>query len=127
MALDTQMRRRRRLSMTSLIDVIFLLLLFFMLTSTFSRFGDVELMAGGQGAGGESDRQKLFLSLRPAGLWLNGAPVDPLELPDRIATLRNGRDALALVSLDAATTSQGLVDILAVLHGLAGLQVLVLE
>ena len=31
--------------MTSLIDVIFLLLLFFMLTATFSRFADVELSA----------------------------------------------------------------------------------
>ena len=44
------MRRRRRsgrLSMTSLIDVIFLLLLFFMLTSTFSKFSEVELAAEG--------------------------------------------------------------------------------
>ena len=30
--------------MTSLIDVIFLLLLFFMLSSTFSRFAEVELV-----------------------------------------------------------------------------------
>ena len=42
-------RRRRRLSMTSLIDVIFLLLLFFMLTSTFTRFSEVELTAAGSG------------------------------------------------------------------------------
>ena len=32
--------------MTSLIDVIFLLLLFFMLSSTFSRFAEVEISAG---------------------------------------------------------------------------------
>jgi biopolymer transport protein ExbD len=35
--------------MTSLIDVIFLLLLFFMLSSTFSRFGEVELTAAAGG------------------------------------------------------------------------------
>ena len=34
---------RRQISVTSLIDVIFLLLLFFMLSSTFSKFADVEL------------------------------------------------------------------------------------
>ena len=32
--------RRRRLPLTPLIDVIFLLLLFFMLSSTFTRFSD---------------------------------------------------------------------------------------
>ena len=37
--------------MTSLIDVIFLLLLFFMLTSTFSKFAEIELAAATSGAG----------------------------------------------------------------------------
>ncbi|MEX0280950.1 MAG: biopolymer transporter ExbD, partial [Arenibacterium sp.] len=46
-------RRRRVVSLTALIDVVFLLLLFFMLTSTFSSFGEIELFppAGVQGVG----------------------------------------------------------------------------
>ncbi|WP_367714863.1 biopolymer transporter ExbD [Nitratireductor sp. GISD-1A_MAKvit] len=39
-------RRRKPLSLTSLIDVIFLLLLFFMLSSTFTRFASVEISGG---------------------------------------------------------------------------------
>ncbi len=47
-------RRRRPISVTSLIDVIFLLLLFFMLTSTFAKFAEVEITGGraGQATGG---------------------------------------------------------------------------
>ncbi len=40
--------------MTSLIDVIFLLRLFFMLSSTFSRFAEVELTAAGASASAPS-------------------------------------------------------------------------
>ncbi|MEM8921756.1 MAG: biopolymer transporter ExbD, partial [Pseudomonadota bacterium] len=40
-----RVRRRGRSSITSLIDVIFLLLLFFMLASTFTRFSEVDIAA----------------------------------------------------------------------------------
>ena len=126
MALETRMSRRGRLSMTSLIDVIFLLLLFFMLSSTFSKYGDVELLAGGSGRA-PGDAPNLFLSIRPDGLLLNGQSVDAADLPARIDALREDGTAVALVSLAARTTSQGLVDVLAVLYGLPDLQVLVLE
>ena len=48
--------RRRRLSMTSMINVF---LLFFMLTSTFTRFTGVELASGGGGTG-LSDASPIF-------------------------------------------------------------------
>ena len=37
--------RRRRISLTALIDVVFILLMFFMLTSTFSQWRAIELQA----------------------------------------------------------------------------------
>jgi biopolymer transport protein ExbD len=46
MRIEASVRRRRPLSLTSLIDVIFLLLLFFMLSSTFTRFGEVSITGG---------------------------------------------------------------------------------
>ena len=50
--------------MTSLIDVIFLLLLFFMLTSTFTRFSEVELTAAGSGTPPQAPTEApLFLRL----------------------------------------------------------------
>ena len=127
MALEVATRRRSRLSMTSLIDVIFLLLLFFMLTSTFTKFGEVELMAAGQGAGDQSEAEKLFLHLRADGLMLNGAPVALDELRARLETPEGADPRVLLISLAAQATSQQLVDVLSVARGLSGLTPVVLR
>ncbi|MCT8974412.1 ExbD/TolR family protein [Microbaculum marinisediminis] len=41
---------RRTTSLTALVDVVFLLLLFFMLASSFSRFSEIDVTLGGSGA-----------------------------------------------------------------------------
>ncbi|MDE4133135.1 biopolymer transporter ExbD [Phaeobacter sp. QD34_3] len=126
MAVKLQGQARRRLSMTSLIDVIFLLLLFFMLTSTFSKYGEVELMAAGQGTKVQ-ERQKLFVTLGADRVTLNGQPADL----DRIADLvrlqpQDGGGHLVLISPDESANAQRLVDLLMVLRQVEGLQTVVL-
>ena len=61
--------------MTSLIDVIFLLLLFFMLSSTFSRFAEVDLSAASAGDTDSRDIKKSFLQLGEQTLRVNGQDV----------------------------------------------------
>lgn len=114
---------RRRMSMTPLIDVIFLLLLFFMLSSTFSSFAELELTQAQAGpAGAEAaGAPRLFLQLGETRLLLNGAPV---TLEDLAARELAGQ---LLVSLDADASAQRLVDLLVRLRGRAGLSVTVLE
>ena len=108
--------------MTPLIDVVFLLLLFFMLTSTFSTFGEIELnQAASGGAEQEQPSDRAFVQLGQERLTLNGAPVT-------LETLAEGVDSgLVLVSLDEDTTAQRVVDLLVRLRGRAELSVLVLE
>jgi biopolymer transport protein ExbD len=119
-------RGRRKLSMTSLIDVIFLLLLFFMLTSTFSKFSEVELSAAGSRAAAPSDRPPLFMQLSSDALRLNGTPLT-------LATLGTSRlskaepETTLLVSLYGAVTAQRLTDLLVALRGFSSLNVTVLE
>ncbi|NVO54202.1 biopolymer transporter ExbD [Rhodobacteraceae bacterium B1Z28] len=108
--------------MTPLIDVIFLLLLFFMLTSTFSTFGEIELSnatAGADATGAPAER--VFVQLGAERLVLNGTPVTLDELTTQVET------GQVLVSLDADTSSQRLVDLLVRLRGRDGLTVTVLE
>jgi len=108
--------------MTPLIDVIFLLLLFFMLSSTFSSFGEIELSqakAGTATQGAQSER--VFVQLGTARLVLNGAPVTLDELAARVEV------GQVLVSLDADASAQRLVDLLVRLRGRDGLSVTVLE
>lgn len=54
-------RRKRGLNLTPLIDVVFLLLVFFMLASTFLKFGTVKLETAGGSTGGPIDISKVAL------------------------------------------------------------------
>jgi len=111
--------------MTSLIDVIFLLLLFFMLTSTFSKFSEVELASAGAGTIATSEIPPLFLQLGADRVRLNG---DPLAL-DRLAQSALGnadKGTVVLVALGGGVDAQRLTDLLVALRGLPGLRVSVL-
>ncbi|MFQ6554225.1 ExbD/TolR family protein [Aestuariibius insulae] len=120
-------RRKRRLSMTSLIDVIFLLLLFFMLSSTFSRFAEVELAsAPGQGDA-LPDATPAFLQVETGRLALNGTAMTIEQLtPALIAIPRSGERLPVLVSLRPDISSQRLIDVMVVLRGIPGLSIAVL-
>lgn len=116
--------RRRRLSLTSLIDVIFLLLLFFMLSSTFSRFSDVELAAAGGGPPGDAPTP-IFVQLRADALRVNARDVPLDRLGAALAPLIEG-EARALVSTGADVTAQRLTDLLVRLRKVERLSVRVL-
>ncbi|WP_297770968.1 biopolymer transporter ExbD [uncultured Roseovarius sp.] len=117
--------RRRKLSLTSLIDVIFLLLLFFMLSSTFSQFSEVDLATAGQGHAPASDTRPIFVQLREDSLRVNSREVPPDGLAEALAPLIDG-EARALVSTGAEVTAQRLTDLLLALRGIPGLSVQVL-
>lgn len=110
------------MSLTPLVDVIFLLLLFFMLSSTFAKFGEIELSAAGAGsASSVAQTERVFIQLGAERLVLNGAATELDELAD---ALQPGQ---ALVSVDGDTSAQRIVDLLVRLRGIDGLNVVVLE
>lgn len=118
----------RALSMTSLIDVIFLLLLFFMLTSTFTRFAEVPLVqaAAGNASEDSEDIERLFLRLSDAGLSLNGQPLPPEFVPTLTAHI-DGGEALGLLAITRDVTSQSLIETLTSLRSVSGLSIAVLQ
>lgn len=112
----------RPLSMTPLIDVIFLLLLFFMLSSTFSSYGEIELSQTTAGsANDDAPSRRIFVQIGADRLTLNGRPTTLDDLPVEVGT------GQVLVSLDDDATAQRLVDLLVRLRGHDGLSVMVLE
>jgi biopolymer transport protein ExbD len=117
------------MSMTSLIDVIFLLLLFFMLSSTFSRFGEVKLEMGGAGAAKADLAQQTLVLVRlaKAGVTVNGQPAEAQGLPGQITQLRRDRPLHLVVSVTEGAQSQALVDVLHRLRGMEDAQVTVVR
>lgn len=115
--------RRRRLSMTSLIDVIFLLLLFFMLSSTFARQGELPLDLAMGGATSAPETPPAFVQLREDGLRLDAVPTTADELR---ATLTARGKGLVLLALGEGVSAQAFAEMLHLLQGLSGWRLAVL-
>ncbi|MGR3513057.1 MAG: biopolymer transporter ExbD [Paracoccaceae bacterium] len=113
-------RQKRPISLTPLVDVIFLLLLFFMLSSTFSTFAEVELSAAAPQAGA-SDTAPVFLQLFPDRLTLNG---ETRTLDTLGNTLDNTK--VLLLALQDGVTAQRLTDALVALRAYPDLSISVL-
>ena len=120
-------RRKRVLSLTSLIDVIFLLLLFFMLSSTFSNYADIDLAVATSGAS-SSNEPPLLLKLRHDRLQLNGKDTNLTALPNAISSFADeGTKRLVLIYLGPQVNAQQLVDVLVIMGKQTQFSVLVLE
>lgn len=112
--------------MTSLIDVIFLLLLFFMLTSTFSRFSEVPLPLGGAGTiTAEASTPPLFLQVGEDAISLNGRDMALDGLAEAIAADGDAPQPV-IVSVKADTSAQRLTDVLVALQEVPNLSLNVL-
>ena len=96
-------RRRRRPDLTPMIDVVFLLLVFFMLASRFASETSLPLEAARGGAGGWTGPMRL-VEIGPAGaLSLNGAAIAPEALAAALAPLTAApSDPVILRGRDAA-------------------------
>jgi biopolymer transport protein ExbD len=116
-------RERKRkggvdLNVTSLIDVLFLLLIFFMLTSTFKRAGELELnlpessTSAPTGAGAAIEGIDLVLT-EQGTLLLDGTPTTFEALPAALSTLRARRpDAQASIQAEAGVAHGQVVRLL---------------
>ena len=125
MRLDGAEPRRSALSMTSLIDVIFLLLLFFMLSSTFPRFGEIELTAGGGMAG--KPVTPVYVRLEGNRMAVNGQEMTLEGLPAALDRQKQSGADTVLLSLDDKTVSQRFIDVYSALRATPGFAVTVIR
>ncbi len=94
-------RARRKPSLTPLIDVVFLLLVFFMLAAQFGRETAIDLARAG--GGGDYSGPPRLITLLPDGVLLNGVAQSEAALPDALAPLTASRDdAIVLRARDGA-------------------------
>lgn len=110
-------RPRRRLNLTPMIDVVFLLLVFFMMVSRFGGLHGMPLAVAEQGGAAWVGPPRL-VELRPEGVTLNGVAVGDLAAalaplmaaPDDPVVLRarDGADVQRLVAVMADLRAAGM-------------------
>lgn len=114
--------------MTPLIDIIFLLLLFFMLSSTFSKFGEIEIVGASTSALPDTAvTPPAFISLKGEEIAVNGVPMELDGLGAALTQQMETGTRVVLLSVDEATTSQRFVDVYAVTRGLPDLNVAIIR
>ena len=124
-------RRRRRvtLNLTSLIDVLFLLLIFFMLTSTFRQLGEMELdlpesSTSTPALSGLEARPTEVVLRADGSLLVDGEAVDQEQLVQRLRERVAGReDARATLNAEADARHADVVRLIDLVRevGFAGL------
>ena len=116
-------RRSRRPSLTPMIDVVFLLLVFFMLASRFGSESAITVTGAQEGAS-DYDGPPRLIDVMPGGVHLNGSDIREATLADQLRTLMATRsDTVVLRARDGAEV-QRLVSVMETL-GDAGLTNLV--
>jgi biopolymer transport protein ExbD len=105
-----QGRRRVQLNLTSLIDVLFLLLIFFMLTSTFRRTGEMQLdlpasTTSEPDVGSEGHAFIEVVMQADGAVTVNGEAVSPEDAPKRLRELHRA-DPKRQVRLKAAADAR---------------------
>lgn len=107
-------RRSRRPSLTPMIDVVFLLLVFFMLASQFGK--DTALRLSGAGAGAAYSGPPRLIEIAAQGLTLNGMRIPPEGLAAALTPLMTETsDTVILRGVEGANL-QRLLDVAQILQ-----------
>lgn len=107
-------RPRRRLGLTPMIDVVFLLLVFFMLASRFGTDQQMPLHSA-QGGAAYAGPPRL-VTVTPGGVLLNGAPVALTALPGALRGLMTRPDQTVVLRPRAGADMQRLVTVVQALR-----------
>lgn len=117
MNLRPRRKRPLELSMTPMIDVVFLLLIFFMVTTSFSRETELKINLP-EANGAEKSKQKdIVLTIDPDGIYyVNNKQLVNQKMTTLKAALRqaagNDRDLPFVIHADAKTPHQAVISAL---------------
>jgi biopolymer transport protein ExbD len=101
------------LNVTPLIDVMMVLLIFFMLTAKFSEETQVDVERPGAASGTAPKAQALRVVIEQSGgLWVDDVPVKPWALQARVRDLlRDAGDPTVLVVTDRRVPAEKLIEV----------------
>ena len=117
-------RSVRRISLTPLIDIVFILLLFFILETNFLGLGELALNLPRQEEGTESRQQALQIQVFADGrLWLAGQSLTITSLIEHLGANGYASDTPVVLAVEEAVRVQQLVSLVDSLDGFGLTQV----
>ncbi|MCZ4260664.1 biopolymer transporter ExbD [Limimaricola sp. G21655-S1] len=105
-------RPRRRVSLTPMIDVVFLLLVFFMLSARFGLDQQLPLNAAGQAAGAGWQGPPRLVAVGEETLTLNGVAIEETALTEALADLVEDPSDTIVLRAEEDTGLQRLVTVM---------------
>ena len=124
-------RQRKRITITSLIDVIFLLLLFFMLASTFSKFSEINVVTVAQSGAAKAqstDGRVHALTIDRFHIRIDGKVVALRNLANELSqTDAKTPQTLTIEVVSEDVSTQRLTDVLVALKDLPDTSLSILE
>lgn len=117
--------RRRRAALTPMIDVVFLLLVFFMLAARFGLPQALPLTLASRVQGAEWNGPPRLVEIGPEGLWVNG--VAHRDLLAALAPLITDRDDLIVLRAREQTSTQRLLNVMQELRDAGHMRLVVVE
>ena len=107
-------RKKNRISLTPLIDVVFLLLVFFMLASTFWRYSGFDLSGGRTGAAQNADISDLVIVRLKgsSGIDVNGKPIAINQLTNELVSLAGEKRIKVAIKMMGESKTQDLVGVI---------------
>lgn len=121
-SLAPPVRRRPIISLTPLIDVVFILLIFFMLASSFLEWRAIDLDPPVQAAAATSSDGAVVVEIDKEGLALDGRPVTFETLAERVTAARADKpESPVLIQPSEGIPLQQAVDVLDTLQA-AGIE-----
>ncbi|MBU3030011.1 ExbD/TolR family protein [Paracoccus marinaquae] len=109
-------RHPRRMSLTPMIDVVFLLLIFFMLSSRFGIDAVLPIAGGSEGTGSEWQGAPRLVDIAADGLMLNGAAVEEEALADALTPLMPPEGGAVVLRPREGADLQRLVEVMDLLR-----------
>lgn len=117
-------KRRPLVSLTPLIDVVFILLVFFMLASSYLDWRAIDLSVPAEASAAGTLEGALLVEVRSGGLRLGGVPMAAGELAGRVRErLEEAPETRVLVKPAEGVTLQQAVDVLDRLAVIPGVDV----
>lgn len=119
---------RRLISLTPLIDVVFILLVFFMLASSYEKWHSLPLDSVQKGSAGKSNPQSILVRLKTNALDVNGKEMTLKQLNQFIQSKLTSMPALhILIQSHGPVVIQRMVDVIDEVHAAGGKNVSILQ